>query len=121
MYQEGTETKIQEGCFPESALERISDRSAVSLDYLVLVEDSKAFTFSNCLFDKYLKLEGAKSPRVKILVGVKARMGYLELIELAAKLKTSFPNTKIKPLLDKDAEDYIKNPEKMNPTGHVEG
>ncbi len=117
MYQEGAESKIQVGCFPESALERISDRNAISLDYLVLVEDSKALSLSNFLLDKYLKLDNAKNPRVKILAGVKGRMGYSDLIELAAKLTTSFPNTKIKPLLDKDAEEYIKIPEIMNPTG----
>ena len=45
-------------------------------------------------------------------------MGYAELIELATKLKTAFPGTKIKPLLDKDAEDYVKKPDIMNPTGN---
>lgn len=118
IHQEGAETKIQVGCYPESALERISDRSAIGLDYLVLVEDSKALALSNYLLNKYLRTPNAKNPRVKILAGVKGRMGYLELIELAAKLKTSFPDTKIKPLLDKDAEVNVKHPERSNPNGN---
>lgn len=118
MYLEGDNTKIQIGCFPEAALERISDRSIINLDYLILVEDLMAFTLTECLWNKYSLIVGAKIPRMKIHMGVKGRMGWSELIELSAKLQSSFPNTKIKPLLDKDAEDCVKHPEITNPTGN---
>lgn len=118
LYLDNSETKIQVGCYPEAALEHISDNTVINLDYLVLVEDDKALCLTECLWNKYSLLPGAKKPRKKFHMGVKGRMGWPELIELSAKLQTSFPTTKIKPLLDKDAEEYVKNPERTNPTGN---
>ena len=118
MYAEGEETRIQCGCYPEAALEQISDSRVTNLDFLILVEDSMALYFAEALFTKYSKLEDAKKPRIKIHKGLKGRMGWFELIEFSAKFQSSFPNTKIKPLLDKDAENSIKHPKTENPTGN---
>ncbi len=118
MYAEGEETRIQCGCYPEAALEQISDSSVTNLDFLILVEDSMALYFAEALFRKYSNLEDAKKPKIKIHKGLKGRMGWPELIEFSAKFQSSFPNTKIKPLLDKDAENSIKHPESENPTGN---